>query len=135
MDIKGADRLESSARPAGFKSPGAHVVGAGHYGGGKKERVFQRDPAELRPEKLRIRFRAAFQFRPDLFGKPCHKSLYRDFMRPDTRFFAGGGALQAHVSLRQTHRGILFVVEPYASEKVSRVQFSAGSAAGSVMAQ
>ena len=32
VDLHGADRLKCSACPSRFKGPGAHIIGAGHYG-------------------------------------------------------------------------------------------------------
>ena len=48
MNIKGTDGLEGRACPARLKGAGAHIIGAGHHGGGEQERVLQRHTAELR---------------------------------------------------------------------------------------
>ena len=56
-------------------------------------------------------------------------------MGSDTGRLAGGWAIQAEVALGKFSRGGFFVIEPDTPQELCRIKLSAGSCAGSVLAQ
>ena len=73
MDIQGADGLETNPGPAGFKSPGAHIISACYHRGRKKERIFQRDPAQITPKPVFVLRQRRFTVRLYLIIQPVYQ--------------------------------------------------------------
>ena len=135
MDVQGADGLEGDPRPSRFECSRAHVVGTADHGGGKEERVFKRDPADLRAEPLLVSRRIDLQLRFHLFLQPQYEPADRDLLWSDAGLFAGRRAVSAGNFDRQTRCSLLFIVKPDAAQKTCGIQPAAGAGAGGVMAK
>ena len=130
MDVQCADGLEAHACPPGFKRPGTHVICTGHYGRGKQERVFQRDPAQFTLQTGCIGRQVCLTFGTDLVIQPVHQVPDRDLTRSHTGMFAWRAAGQAWVLIRDPLRCTLFIPEPDIAQELCRLQFTTGQIAG-----
>ena len=135
MNLKGADRLEGDARPAGLKGAGAHVVGAAHDGGGEQERILQRHAAELCAQAFVAGRRGELQGRLDLVVQTDHQRADRNLARAHAGRLAGSGTAGTGIGFRKAGGCCFFIVKPDAAQMRSNVEFTAGSRTGCVLAQ
>ena len=135
MNEEGADRFVAHARPARFKGARAHVIVAGHHGGGEKERVFQRDAAQFALKPLFILRERRFTFQLHLVVQPVHEIPNRHLRRSHTGPFAGRGAGDARVLFREALYRRLLGAKPDAPEQGGGLHFFTGCVTGGVCAQ
>ena len=120
MDIQCANCLEARASPSCLKSPGAHVVGAGHHGRRKQERILQRNPAQVALQPFLILRQRCFAFRQHLVIQTVHHFPNRYLSGANAGPFTGGGTAKAGILLRQFLSGCLLIPEPDAPKQVRR---------------
>ena len=135
VDLKGADRLEGDARPAGLKGPLAHIVAAPDYRGRKQERVLQRYAAQLCAETFLVLRHIVLQLRLYLVVQPCQQLPDRDLMGADACRLAGRVTSDAGVFCREPGGCGLFIVKPDAAQQRGGVELPAGRGARRVGAK
>ena len=135
MDIQGADGFEAHAAPPGVKGAGAHVICAGHHGGGQQERVFQRNAAQVGLQPLLVLRRGRFRLRLHLVIQHVHQVPHGHLSRAHAFALARGRAGQAGIVFGQGKGSALFILEPDAAQQPGRLQGRAGFVAGRVVAE
>ncbi len=135
VNVHVADGLEARAGPPGLKGPGAHVVGAGHHGGGQQEGVFQRDAAQVAGQAVFVLGHRGLALRQHLVVQTVHHIPDGDLARPHAGPLAGGAAGQAGVFLGQALGGGLFGAEPKAAQQAGGIQLRARAVTGGVGAK
>ena len=135
MDLKRADGLKRSSCPPRLKGPGAHIIGTGNHRGGEKERILQRDPAELCLQEILIFRQLCFQFRPYFLMQAPDQVFDRYLSGTDTGSLARSTAVQARIFLRQHRCRRLLVVEPDTPQEIGWFQIGTCLVTGCVAAQ
>ena len=135
MNIDRRNGLKGCTCPSGLKSPGTHVIAAGYHRGGKQERIFKRNAAQIAAKPVLIVRKRCFTLRFYLIIQTVDQVTNRNISGPDTDPFTFLAAHQAGILLRQLSGSGLFIPEPDAAQKLSGIHMRTRPAAGRILAK